>query len=229
MSWGVVPRWIFAPRLVGGAWGLPGTVSAALVPGCFGATEFTNWLGKCSYDKIKLGLMSTGPIIFIAASAQELGVERDHVAETLRALGYQPQWADEAAGGEAWKPLVNRAVGVIQFVGRSSGAAGQGQSAVAHARQRGKQVWQVLMQEGMLTPGNEELPEQQALQAQYREELAGREGTLKALNLKELDAMILRVVDDISGRSRRSFFGQSLAVIGLLGTLPSIRLVRQGE
>ena len=173
--------------------------------------------------------MSTAPIIFIAASAHELGAERDHVAETLLALGYQSKWADEATGGEAWKPMVDKAVGVIQIVGRcfgpATGTVSQAQDVVAHARRGGKKVWQVLMQEGSATPGK---AEQQTFQAAYRQELAAREGTLKASTLKELDAMILHVMDDLKGRSRRNFFGVSLAGVGLLVTLPAARLVRQG-
>jgi len=125
------------------------------------------------------------PPIFISAVSKELGSARDLIAKTLQFLGYKPVWQDifGAEQGDLRAMLrrkINKCSGVIQIVGQCYGAEPPApdkqfgrrsytQYEALYARQRGKKVWYLVLDEGYPIDTHEAEPvEVLGLQARYR-------------------------------------------------------------
>src|ERR1700720_951250 len=132
--------------------------------------------------------MSPRPTIFISAVSKELRSARQLVANTLTFLGYQPIW-QEIFGTESGdlreilRRQIDQCKGVVQLVGQCYGAepptidpqfgrVSYTQYETLYARQRGKKVWYLFIDERFPTePHETEAEELRALQAGYRDRL----------------------------------------------------------
>ena len=107
--------------------------------------------------------MSPRPTIFISAVSRELRSARQLVANTLIFLGYQPVW-QEIFGTESGdlRDLLRRQIdqckGLVQLVGQCYGAepptpdeqfgrVSYTQYEALYARQRGKKIWYLFIDE----------------------------------------------------------------------------------
>src|SRR5579859_5057808 len=132
--------------------------------------------------------MSPRPTIFISAVSKELKSSRQLVSNTLQFLGYEPVWQDVfgAEQGDVQAMLrekIDACHGVVQLVGKCYGAEPPSpdeqfgrvsftQYEAFYARQRGKKIWYLFLDESFPAdarePESKELEEQQAA---YRQRL----------------------------------------------------------
>lgn len=164
--------------------------------------------------------MSPRPTIFISAVSRELRNARQLVANTLTFLGYEPVWQDifGLEGGdlrEVLRQRIDQCRGVVQLVGQCYGAeppavdgefgrVSYTQYEALYARQRGKKVWYLFIDEtfpiDQHEPENDELRE---LQATYRRRVQVDAHLFHALNSRDaLEAGVLKLRDDLT-RLRR--------------------------
>src|SRR2546428_5964200 len=132
--------------------------------------------------------MTARPLIFISAVSRELKSARQLVANTLTFLGYQPIWQDifGTESGDLRQILrqqIDQCKGVVQLVGQFYGAepptadeqfgrVSYTQYEAIYARQRGKKVWYLFIDERFPTePCDAEPEELRNLQAAYRRRL----------------------------------------------------------
>ena len=160
--------------------------------------------------------MSPRPLIFISAVSRELRSARQLVANTLTFLGYQPVWQDVfgTEGGDLRALLrqqVDQCKGVVQLVGRCYGAeppqpdqefgrVSYTQYEALYARKRDKKIWYLYIDEDFpADPCEAELPELQALQAEYRRRLQADTHIFHSLTSHEaLEAGVLKLRDDLT-------------------------------
>lgn len=104
------------------------------------------------------------PVIFVSAVSREFKSARQLVANTLHALGYEPDWQDVSGmeGGDLWQGLrkkIDRSSAVFQIVGDAYGvdlpapdpAVGRvsyTQYEAKYAKDRGKLVYYLLAKDG---------------------------------------------------------------------------------
>ena len=129
--------------------------------------------------------MSPRPVIFISAVSRELKTARQLVANTLTFLGYEPEWqdifgADEGDLRAMLRRRIDASAGVVQLIGQCYGAEPSAlddefgrvsytQYEALYARQRGKKVWPLLLDENFVAdPHDPEPDELRALQTAYR-------------------------------------------------------------
>src|SRR6516162_677287 len=132
--------------------------------------------------------MSPRPTVFISAVSKELRSARQLVANTLTFLGYEPVW-QEIFGTESGdlrqvlRQQIDQCKGVVQLIGRCYGAeppkpdeqfgrVSYTQYEALYARERGKKVWYLFIDESF--PVDDEKPEPDELrdlQAAYRSRL----------------------------------------------------------
>lgn len=164
--------------------------------------------------------MSPRPAIFISAVSRELRSGRQLVANTLTFLGYEPVWQEifGLEGGdlrEVLRQRIDQCRGVVQLVGQCYGAeppvpdekfgrVSYTQYEALYARQRGKKVWYLFIDEtfpiDQHEPESEELRE---LQATYRRRVQVDSHLFHALNSRDaLEAGVLKLRDDLT-RLRR--------------------------
>src|SRR6266853_6802119 len=128
------------------------------------------------------------PLIFISAVSRELRSGRQLAANTLTFLGYQPVW-QEIFGTETGdlramlRQQINQCKGVLQIVGKCYGAepptpdeqlgrVSYTQYEALYARQRGKKVWYLFIDESFPIDAHEPEPaELRELQTAYRRRL----------------------------------------------------------
>lgn len=164
--------------------------------------------------------MSPRPAIFISAVSRELRSGRQLVANTLTFLGYEPVWQDifgleEGDLREVLRQRIDQCRGVVQLVGQCYGAeppapdenfgrVSYTQYEALYARQRGKKVWYLFIDEtfpiDQHEPESEELRE---LQATYRRRVQVDSHLFHALTSRDaLEAGVLKLRDDLT-RLRR--------------------------
>jgi tetratricopeptide (TPR) repeat protein len=164
--------------------------------------------------------MTSRPVIFISAVSAELRSARELVAKTLRSLGYEPEWQDivPTKNGDlcaALRDYVNESAGVIQIIGHAYGRAPRepdaefgrvsyAQFEALHARQCGKKVWYLFIDEGFTpephAPEPEELGE---LQRRYGERVrATGEPVHSFSSLITLEALVIGLRDELPRRRR---------------------------
>jgi len=108
-------------------------------------------------------MISPRPLVFISAVTSELKSARQLVANTLTFLGYEPVWQDifGTKGGDLRQVLrekIDQCKGVLQLVGKCYGSApatpdeqfgkvSYTQYEALYARERGKKVWYLFIDE----------------------------------------------------------------------------------
>lgn len=177
--------------------------------------------------------MGPRPVIFVSAVSKELKSARDLVAKTLAGLGYEPKWQDIAPTetGDLRGVLrrwVDDSAAVIQLVGRCHGfeppepdalfgRVSYTQYETLYARQRGKQVWYLLLAPGHPTDAAAvEPPELHELQAAYRQRVQS-DGHLyhPSASLDQTKIIVLQLRDDLA-RLRRGWKRWAVAVAAML-------------
>lgn len=164
--------------------------------------------------------MSPRPAIFISAVSRELRSARQLVANTLTFLGYQPVWQDifgleEGDLREMLRQRIDQCGGVVQLVGQCYGAepptvdgefgrVSYTQYEAFYARQRGKKVWYLFIDETFPIDSHEpESEELRELQAIYRRRVQADAHLFHALASRDaLEAGVLKLRDDLT-RLRR--------------------------
>src|SRR5438874_1854518 len=177
--------------------------------------------------------MITKPLIFISAVSRELRSARQLVANTLTFLGYEPVWQDifgTESGDlrEILRQQINQCDGVVQLVGQCYGAeppavdeqfgrVSYTQFEALYARQRGKKVWYLFIDEHFpIDPCEEEPNELRALQESYRRRLQADSHVFHPLTSAEaLEARVLKLRDDLA-QLRRGVKRWAIAVAILL-------------
>jgi tetratricopeptide (TPR) repeat protein len=173
------------------------------------------------------------PLIFISAVSRELRSARQLVANTLTFLGYQPVWQDifGTETGDLRSVLrkkIDQCKGMVQLVGQSYGAeaptadeefgrVSYTQYEALYARQRGKKVWYLFIDETFPIDAHESEPEElRELQASYRRRLQSDTHVFHPLTSSEaLEASVLKLRDDLT-RLRRGVKQWAVGVAALL-------------
>ncbi len=164
--------------------------------------------------------MSPRPPIFISAVSRELRSARQLVANTLTFLGYEPVW-QEIFGTESGdlrailRQQIDQCKGVVQVVGQCYGAepptpdaqlgrVSYTQYEALYARERGKKVWYLFIDETFPINAHEREPDElRGLQAAYRSRLQSDTHVFHPLTSNEaLEASVLKLRDDLT-RLRR--------------------------
>jgi Domain of unknown function (DUF4062) len=177
--------------------------------------------------------VSPRPTIFISAVSQELRSARQLVANTLTFLGYEPVWQDifGTEGGDLREILrrqIDQCKGVVQLVGRCYGTeppaadkefgrVSYTQHEALYARQRGKKVWYLFIDESFPIDAHEPEPEElRQLQAAYRQVLKADTHLFHPLASREaLEAGVLKLRDDLT-KLRRGVKQWAVGVAALL-------------
>jgi hypothetical protein len=177
--------------------------------------------------------LSPRPAIFISAVSRELRSARQLVANTLTVLGYEPIWQDifGLEGGdlrEVLRQKIDACRGVVQLVGQSYGAeppaadpafgrVSYTQYEALYARQRGKKVWYLFIDETFPIDAHEPEPaELRDLQATYRGRVQVDAHLFHPLATRDaLEAGVLKMRDDLT-RLRRGVKAWGIGVAILL-------------
>src|SRR3954452_2598493 len=164
--------------------------------------------------------MSPRPAIFISAVSRELRSARQLVANTLTFLGYEPIWQDifGLEGGdlrEVLREKIDQCRGVVQLVGQCYGAepptidpafgrVSYTQYEALYARQRGKKVWYLFIDETFPIDAHEpEREELRQLQAAYRDRVQTDAHLFHPLATRDaLEAGVLKLRDDLTSLRR---------------------------
>jgi tetratricopeptide (TPR) repeat protein len=165
--------------------------------------------------------MAMEPVIFISAVSKELRSARQLVANTLKLLGYDHDWQDIFGTEEGdlrgmLRRRIDASAGVVQLVGQCYGAepktpdeqfgrVSYTQYEALYAKQRGKKVWYLILDQNFTTdPFEAEPKELLALQDAYRQRVAG-EGSLyyRLGNPDALRATVLELRRDLEVLRRR--------------------------
>jgi tetratricopeptide (TPR) repeat protein len=175
--------------------------------------------------------MSSRPVIFISAVSAELRSARELVAKTLLSLGYEPQWQDivPTKHGDlcaALREYVDESAGVIQIVGHAYGRAPRepdaefgrvsyAQFEALYARQCGKKVWHLFIDEGFTPDAHAPEPEELGeLQRQYCERVrATGEPVHSFSSAITLEALVLSLRDELPRRRRGRNLRTALVLI----------------
>src|SRR5436853_675581 len=155
------------------------------------------------------------PLIFISAVSRELRSGRQLAANTLTFLGYQPVW-QEIFGTETGdlramlRQQIDQCKGVLQLVGTCYGAeppepdpqfgrVSYTQYEALYARQRGKKVWYLFLDEKFPVDACVGEPEElRELQAAYRRRLQSDTHLFHPLTSKEaLESSVLQLLHDV--------------------------------
>jgi len=179
------------------------------------------------------------PLIFISAVSRELRSARQLVANTLTFLGYQPIW-QEIFGTESGdlrallRQQIDQCKGVVQLVGQCYGAepptldeqfgrVSYTQYEALYARQRGKKVWYLFIDESFPIDAHEPEPaELRELQTAYRRRLQSDTHVFHPLTSSEaLEASVLKLRDDLT-RLRRGVKQWAVGVTALLAVIAGL-------
>ena len=177
--------------------------------------------------------------MFISAVSRELKNARQLVANTLTFLGYQPVW-QEIFGTESGdlrgllRQQIDQCKGVVQLVGQCYGAEPPGadkqfgrvsytQYEALYARQRGKKVWYLFIDENFPIDAYEPEPaELRELQTAYRRRLQSDTHVFHPLTSSEaLEASVLKLRDDLT-RLRRGVKQWAVGVTALLAVVAGL-------
>ena len=185
--------------------------------------------------------------IFISAVSKELKSARQLVANTLQFLGYEPVWQD-VFGTEPGdlRAMLRRQIdgckGVVQLVGQRYGAeppvpdeqfgrVSYTQYEALYARQRGKKVWYLLLDESFPLEGPEvEAEELRELQSAYRRRLQADSHLFHPLNsLEALEADVLKLRNDLARlrRGAKLWAAGAAALLVLIAALVVWLVVQQ--
>ena len=159
--------------------------------------------------------MNPKPALFISADSRELRGARELVAGKLDILGYEATWLDATALASAdvlekLHRAVDAADGVIQLIGHGYGAEpgephevfgriSHTQYEALYARQRGKSVWFILLDDTFpCDPHDAEPEDRRELQIAYRDIVRSKSHRWhRAATSVELKKLILGLEDDL--------------------------------
>jgi tetratricopeptide (TPR) repeat protein len=179
------------------------------------------------------------PLIFISAVSRELRNARQLVANTLTFLGYQPIWQNifGTESGDLRQILrqqIDQCKGIVQLVGQCYGAepptadeqfgrVSYTQYEALYARQRGKKVWYLFIDESFPIDAHEPEPaELRELQTAYRRRLQSDTHVFHPLTSSEaLEASVLKLRDDLT-RLRRGVKQWAVGVTALLAIIAGL-------
>ena len=174
--------------------------------------------GHCSRGAIRRTVradMNPKPVLFISADSRELRGARELVAGKLDILGYEATWLDATALASAdvlekLHRAVDAADGVIQLIGHGYGAEpgephevfgriSHTQYEALYARQRGKSVWFILLDDTFpCDPHDAEPEDRRELQIAYRDIVRSKSHRWhRAADSLELKKLILGLEDDL--------------------------------
>jgi tetratricopeptide (TPR) repeat protein len=177
--------------------------------------------------------MSPRPPIFISAVSKELKSARQLVANTLQFLGYEPVWQDifgteQGDLREMLRKQIDQCKGVVQLLGQCYGAeppapdeqfgrVSYTQYEALYARQRGKKVWYLILDEHFTADAHEAEPEElRQLQATYTRRVRADMHLFHPLDTPQaLEANVLKLRDELT-RLRRGVKQWAAGVAGLL-------------
>jgi tetratricopeptide (TPR) repeat protein len=177
--------------------------------------------------------VSPRPLIFVSAVSRELKSARQLVANTLTFLGYDPIWQDIFGTSEGdlrgmLRQQIGTCKGVVQLVGRCYGAeppepdekfgrVSYTQYEALYAREAGKKIWYLFLDEGFPVDGCGDEPEElRALQTTYRNRLKADSHLYHPLtSIEGLEASVLKMRGDLV-QLRRGVKQWALAVAVLL-------------
>ena len=183
--------------------------------------------------------MTPRPLIFISAVSRELRNARQLVANTLTFLGYQPIWQNifGTESGDLRQILrqqIDQCKGIVQLVGQCYGAepptidpqfgrVSYTQYEALYARQRGKKVWYLFIDESFPIDAHEPEPaELRELQGAYRQRLQADAHIFHPLTSSEaLEASVLKLRDDLT-RLRRGVKQWAVGVTALLALIAGL-------
>ena len=191
--------------------------------------------------------MTSRPVIFISAVSKELHSARQLVANTLALLGYDADWQD-IFGTETGdlKAMLRRRIdgsaGVIQLIGQRYGAEGPQpddtfgrvsytQYEALHARQQGKKVWYLFLDEDFTTdpcePESEDLAQ---LQQSYRQRVRADLHLFHPIKDRNgMEATVLKLRDDLTQLRRRTRQWAALVTGLLILVIGGIVWLKQGQ
>ena len=185
--------------------------------------------------------------IFISAVSKELKSARQLVANTLQFLGYEPVWQDifgteQGDLREMLRKQIDECKGVVQLVGQCYGAeptapdekfgrVGYTQYEALYARQQGKKVWYLLLDESFPADSHEAEPEElHKLQAAYRQRVQADLHLFHPLHTNEaLEASVLKMKSELVNLrrgARRWAVGVTALLIAIIGLVAWL-VVRQ--
>lgn len=164
--------------------------------------------------------------------SKELSSARQLVANTLSFLGYDPEWqeifgTEEGDLREVLRRRIDAAKGVVKLVGKCYGAeppsvdekygrVSYTQYEALYAKERGKKVWYLLLDESFPADPCEESEQKQRLQEAYREKVKADVHLYHALDSREaLETSVLKLRDDLTSL-RRGVRRWAVAVLTLL-------------
>src|ERR1043166_8941383 len=177
--------------------------------------------------------MSPRPTIFISSVSKELRSARQLVANTLTFLGYEPIWQDifGTETGDLRQMLrdkIDQSKGVVQLIGQCYGAepaasdehfgrVSYTQYEALYARQRGKRIWYLFIDETFPIDAHEPEPEElRELQLAYRRRVQSDTHVFHSLTTTEgLEASVLKLRDDLT-HLRRGVTRWAASVTALL-------------
>jgi len=177
--------------------------------------------------------MALRPRIFISAVSKELRNSRQLIANTLQFLGYEPVWQDIFGTEEGdLRGMLRREIdacnGVMHLVGQCYGAeppkpdeqlgrVSYTQYEALYARQRGKRVWYLVLDEDFPADAHDpESDELAGLQAAYRQRVKADANLFHTIATPEgLKAKVHELRNELA-RLRRSFTVWTTAVTALL-------------
>jgi tetratricopeptide (TPR) repeat protein len=189
--------------------------------------------------------LSPRPAIFISAVSRELRSARQLVANTLTFLGYEPVWQDifGLEGGdlrEVLRQKIDQCRGVVQLVGQCYGAeppsvdpafgrVSYTQYEALYARQSGKKVWYLFIDETF--PIDEHEPESEELrelQVAYRRRVQVDAHLFHPLASRDaLEAGVLKLRDDLTRLRRVSkLWAIGVAILLLISVGIGVWLLR---
>jgi tetratricopeptide (TPR) repeat protein len=160
-------------------------------------------------------------IIFVSAVSEELKSARQLVANTLTSLGYEPDWQDIPSVEQSdMRRMLQRRIdaseGVVQIIGQRYGAEPPGpderfgrvsytQYEALYARQRGKRVWHLLLDDGFPTdPCEAEAEASAQLQQDYRRRVAADSNLYHSLTNREgVENCVLKLRSELDRLRRR--------------------------
>jgi tetratricopeptide (TPR) repeat protein len=186
-------------------------------------------------------------VIFISAVSKELKSARQLVANTLQFLGYEPVWQDIFGTEQGdLRAMLRRQIdgckGVVQLVGQRYGAepltpdeqfgrVSYTQYEALYARQRGKKVWYLLLDESFpLERPEPEAEELRELQSAYRRRLQADSHLFHPLDsLEALEADVLKLRNDLARlrRGAKLWAAGVAALLVLIAALGVLLVVQQ--
>jgi hypothetical protein len=192
--------------------------------------------------------MGVRPVIYVSAVSTELRSAREVAGRALRGLGYETIWEEipEGDAGDqrhALERRIDASRGVLQLVGRCyggepplssrpGGRVSYTQYEAHYARQCGKPVWYLILDDTFVTDRNEpEREDLQTLQAAYLRRVEGYQKFHQPIgDDKALTARIYELSDEFDPLRRGArIWAASVALLAALSIGLGVWFLRDGR